>query len=78
MLDLYKKATGMHITVEKSILSENGLPEEVKSRVRDELPYIVNPMEEGFKYVGFVIKPNDHSFKYWMWLYKKIEGRIGC
>ena len=26
VLDLYKKATGMHINVEKSILSQNGLP----------------------------------------------------
>ena len=35
-------------------------------------------MDEGFKYLGFVLKPNAYSFKDWMWLYKKIEGRIGC
>ena len=35
-------------------------------------------MDEGFKYLGFVLKPNAYSFKYWMRLYKKIEGRIGC
>ena len=35
-------------------------------------------MEEGFKYLGFILKPNSYSFKYYMWLYKKIEGRIGC
>ena len=64
--------------MEKSILSENGLLEEVRSRVRDELPYIVKPIKEGFKYLGFVLKPNSYSFKDWMCLYKKIEGRIGC
>ena len=35
-------------------------------------------MSEGFKYLGFVLKPNAYSFKDWMWLYKNIEGRIGC
>ena len=64
MLDLYKKATWMHINVEKSILSENGLQKEVRSRIRDEIPYIVKPMEEGFKYLGFILKPNSYSFKY--------------
>ena len=53
----------MHINVEKSILSENGLTEEVRSRIRAELPYIVKPMDKGFKYLGFVLKPNAYSFK---------------
>ena len=34
-------------------------------------------MDEGFKYLGFVINLNAYSFKYWMWLYKKVEGKIG-
>ena len=34
MLDLYKKATKMHINMEKSILSENSLQEEVRSKIR--------------------------------------------
>ena len=33
ILDLYKKATGMHINVEKSILLENSIPEIVKNRL---------------------------------------------
>ena len=35
-------------------------------------------MDEGSKYLGFVLKPNAYCFKDWMWLYKKIESRIGC
>ena len=57
-MDLYKKATGMHINVEKSILSENGFPEEVRDRLRAEFPYIIKPMDEGVKYLGFVLNPN--------------------
>ena len=68
----------MHINVENSILSENGFPEEVRDRIMDEFPYIIKPMDEGFKYLGFVFKPNAYSFNDWKWLYKKIEGRIGC
>ena len=78
ILYLYKKARGMHINVEKSTLLENGLPKVIKERIRDESPYILKPMDEGFKYLGFVLKPNAYSFRDWMWLYKKIEGRIGC
>ena len=78
MLDLHKKSIGIHINMEKSILSKNGLQEEVRSIIRAKLPYIIKPMEEGFKYLGFVLKHNTYSFKDWMWFYKKIEGRIGC
>ena len=69
---------GMHIIVEKSILSENAITEAIKERIWVETPYILKPMDEVFKYLGFVLKPNAYCFKDWMWLYKKIENRIGC
>ena len=78
VLDLYNKVTEMHINVEKPILSENGLPDTVRNRLISEFPYSIKPMSEDFKYLGFVLKPNGYSFKDWMWLYKKIEGRLGC
>ena len=46
--------------------------------LRMKFPYTIKSMDEGFKYLGFVLKPNAYSFKDWMWLYRKIEGRIGC
>jgi len=30
-------------------------------------------MNEGFKSLGFILKPNTNGFEYWLWLYKKIE-----
>ena len=63
ILELYKKAIGMHINVEKSILSENSIPEEIKERIRAKTHYILKPIDEGFKYLGFVLKPNAYSFK---------------
>ena len=50
ILDLYKKATGMHINVEKSILSKNSIPKMKKNRLITEVPYILKPLSEGFKY----------------------------
>lgn len=77
-LDLYKKAIRMHINVEKYILSKNGLPDTVRNRINSYFPYSIKPLSDGSKYLGFFLKPNAYSFKDWMWLYKKIEGRIGC
>ena len=73
ILDLYKKAIGMHINVENSILSENSLSEMIRNRLITEVPYIIKPLSKGFKYLGFLLKPNAYSFKDWLWLYKKIE-----
>ena len=50
----------------------------VKISLVMEVPYILNPLSEGFKYLVFLLKPNAYSFKDWIWLYKKIEGQIGC
>ena len=63
ILELYKKATSMHINVEKSILSENAITEAIKERIWEKTPYILKPMDEGFKYLGFVLKPNAYCFK---------------
>ena len=64
ILELYKKATGMHINVEKSFLSKNAITEAIKERIRAKTPYILKPMDGGFKYVGFFLKPNAYCFKY--------------
>ena len=31
---------------------------------------------EGFKYLGFFLKPNSYAFQDWMWLYQKVESRV--
>ena len=66
ILELYKKATSMHINVEKSILLENTIPEAIKERIQAETPYILKPMDDGFKYLGFVLNPNAYSFRDWL------------
>ena len=42
----------------KGSIEDFGITKEVKERIRVETPYILKPMDEGFKYLGFVLKPN--------------------
>ena len=50
--------------------------EEVITHARAIILVSISPVDEGFKYLGFHLKPNSYSTQDWMWLYKKIEGRI--
>ena len=42
------------------------------------IPFSTVSITEGFKYLGFFLKPNCYSFEYWVWLYKKVEARISA
>ena len=52
------------------------MDEEVITQVRDLIPVSIYLVDEGFKYLGFHLKPNAYSSQDWMWLYKKIASRI--
>ena len=75
-LEKYQKAIDMVVNIEKYILIYNNIYEELLSRVKVLLPYSTVPIYEGFKYLGFTLKPNSCAFQVWTWLYKKIEARI--
>ena len=76
LIDKYKRATGMVVNVEKLNLIHNEFPEDMIQRTRELIQYQTTPIEEGFKYLGFTLKPNCYSFQDWVWLYKNIESRI--
>ena len=52
------------------------MDEEVITQERDLNPVSLSPVDEGFKYLGFHLKPDSYSSQDWMCLYKKIERRI--
>jgi len=39
-------------------------------------PYEHIPFDEGFKYLGFHIKPNSYKKEDWAWLIPKLEKRL--
>ena len=66
----------MEINLEKSNLSHSNVNEDLITQAKDLIPVSITPMNEGFKYLGFQLKPNAYSSQDWVWLYKKIESRV--
>ena len=75
-MDKYRRATRIVVKVDKSNLIHNEFPKYMLQRAREIIPYQITPVEEGFKYLGFKLKPNCYSFQDWVWLFKKIESKI--
>ena len=76
VLKKYQVEIGMEINLEKSKLSHNNINEEVFTQARELIAVSISPLNEGFKYLGFQLKPNAYSSQDWVWLYKKIESRV--
>ena len=66
----------MEINLGKSNLIHNNMDEEVIEQAKTLFPVLMSPLDDGFKYLGFKLKPNSYSTQDWMWLYKKIESKI--
>ena len=48
----------------------------VLNNIRHLIPYCVKPLHEGFKYLGYFIKPLGYEVKDWLWILKRFEKRI--
>jgi hypothetical protein len=75
-LELYCKATSMEVNQLKSSISFNGLGDEVIERIQHLLHFRFVQLQDGLKYLGFILKPCGYSIKDWRWLLGKIERRI--
>ena len=73
-IDKYSRATGMVVNVEKFNLIHNEFLEELLQRSKELIQYQTTSVEEGFKYLGFTLKPN--CYRYHDSLYKKNENII--
>jgi len=78
ILDCFCKATGMIINVQKSQLLFHKVREDIEVVVLNSFPYPHNSLDNGLKYLGFSLNPNEYKYTYWLWLYKKIEAIIMC
>ena len=41
--------------------------------ITSRIPFRVFDLDEGFKYLGFQLKPNDYRKSYWLWLIAKLD-----
>jgi hypothetical protein len=66
----------MEINEGKSSLSTNFLIEEEQLVFRQNFPFEEKRIDDGLKYMGFILKPNDYRKEDWNWLLKKLEKRL--
>ena len=59
-LNVYYVATGMGFNVQKSTISFNVLSEEIVAHLKAIFPFRHFDIQEGFKYVGFILKPSGY------------------
>ena len=70
----------MEINPSKSRFLKNGVEDGIFSQIGDLFPFKVGARLwhfEGFKYLGYMLKPNNYHRKDWMWLVKKVDHKIG-
>jgi hypothetical protein len=73
ILQLFKNATGMLINQQKSTLSATGMAEADIVFYKSVFPFHVQDVNEGLKYLGFLLKPNCYLKSDWLWLISKLE-----
>lgn len=66
----------MDINSLKSIAFVVGCSRDEISYITTKFPFQLVDMEEGIKYLGFILKPNDYRKIDRMWLIAKIEKRL--
>lgn len=60
----------------KSLILKSEILEELQSQLVSFIPYNFGPLDGGFKYLGYFLKPNSYHVNDWLCLLKKIDSRI--
>ena len=76
ILSTFCKASGMSISVEKSGFLFNNIDEGTLLNIARVLPYNMENITTGFKYLGYFLKPLGYKVNDWIWLIQNFERRI--
>ena len=76
LLDLFYSATSMSISEVKSSFLYNEFDQIIKDSVVDILPYKMDPLSKGFKYLGFFLKPMGYCANDWRWLLNNLRKEL--
>ena len=68
ILSTFCKASGMCISVDKSCFLFNHVDEDILGGISRVLPYKMEPIVSGFKYLGYFLKPLGYKVSDWNWL----------
>ena len=76
ILNTFCRATSMEINVDKSSFLYNNIDESVRQQIFNFLPYKMEPIVAGFKYLGFYLKPLGYGIKDWRWFLLKFKKKL--
>ena len=67
----------MSISLKKSSFIRNNLSDEISNSISTILPFKMELIDYGSKYLGFTLKPLGYCVKDWRWILKIVENKIG-
>jgi hypothetical protein len=70
-------ASGMDVNCHKSCFLAQNIDSSLEQRMQATFNIQFVSIDEGMKYLGFYIKPNNYRVADWKWLIQKVEKRIG-
>ena len=66
----------MAISAKKYSFLENGLDDASKDFIYNLFPYNISSLNDGCKYLGYLINPNHYFKADWSWLLKKVDKKL--
>jgi hypothetical protein len=76
ILQVFCRASGLVINAQKSVFLHSGVSPETLRSIQDILLFSCKELALGFKYLGYVLKPDSYKSEDWQWLIDKFETRI--
>ena len=76
ILDTFCKASRLCIGLDKSRFLFNNMEVGTLHGISHSLPYNMEHISKGFKYLGYFIKPLGYEVKDWFWMVQNFERRI--
>ena len=74
--ETFSSASGMSISLDKSGFLFSDLDQGILHNIQQFMPFKADPIQLGFKYLVFYIKPLGYKAEDWYWLVKNFERRI--
>ena len=74
ILETFCEAFGMRINLDKSCFLHNDLDADILCRITGLLPYRFEHLNNGFKYLGYFVKPLGYLVRGWHWILTKFEN----
>jgi hypothetical protein len=76
ILSVFCRASGLRINVQKSAFLHSRSSTGNSRSIKRIISLHYKDLSEGFKYLGYFLKPDSYKAEDWQWLIEKFENRI--